>query len=59
MLGVAVEATLPACIDDGMIAGLIIVIGPDPMPPPTHPDIVMVPVVDVPGTCGGVMGVAV
>jgi len=29
------------------------------MPPPTHPDIVIAPVVDVPGIWGGVMGVAV
>jgi hypothetical protein len=50
--GVAAEATLPGWTFDGMIVGLIIVIGADPTPPPTQPDIVTVPVAAVPGACG-------
>ena len=59
MTGVAAEATLPACIVDGRIVGLVIVIGAEPTPPPTQPDIVIVPVADDPGVCGGVIVVAV
>lgn len=55
--GVADAATLPGCMADGTIVGLIIVMGAEPAPPPTHPDIVIVPVLDVPGVCG-VIGVA-
>jgi hypothetical protein len=56
---VAPKATLPACIVDGMIVGLVIVAGAEPTPPPTQPDMVIVPVADDPGICGGVMVVAV
>jgi hypothetical protein len=52
----AVEATLPACMVAGPSVGLIIVTGPDPIPPPTHPDMVIVPVVDVPGVWGASVG---
>jgi hypothetical protein len=55
--GAAADATLPGWTLDGMIVGLIIVTGAAPTPPPTQPDIVMVPVAAVPGVCGvaGVM----
>jgi len=52
LVDVAEEATLPGCDDDGAMVGLIIVIGPEPTPPPTQPDIVIVPVAADPAVCG-------